>query len=72
MYKEHDKGPLHIACITNDVQLLKIVSELGCDPNLVNTDGDTPLHLACKFELTRTLLEMKCDTKIRNEVSKDP
>ena len=78
MCKEHDReynGPLHIACRANDVQLLKVASELGCDPNLVNTDGDSPLHLACKLgnlEMTRVLLEMKTDVNICNKLGEDP
>ena len=78
MSKEYDKdnnGPLHIACRINDVQMLKIASEVGCDPNLANADGDTPLHLACKLgnlELTCKLLEMKCDIKIHNKHGEDP
>ena len=40
-------GPLHIACYTCDLDLVKILIDAGADVNLVDSVVGTPLHSAC-------------------------
>ncbi|KAK7093787.1 E3 ubiquitin-protein ligase MIB2-like [Littorina saxatilis] len=38
--------PLHIACLNGQMQTVEALLELGAEVNLMDKDGDTPLHLA--------------------------
>ncbi|KAF5925821.1 hypothetical protein HPG69_002272, partial [Diceros bicornis minor] len=40
--------PLHLAVITNQPEIAKALLEAGCDPELRDFRGNTPLHLACE------------------------
>ena len=57
---------MHVACAWNRLYIAKKLIRLGIKTNLINKDGDTPLHYAFKYnypELIRLL--------IRNEPKKD-
>nr|XP_031534642.1 NF-kappa-B inhibitor alpha [Vicugna pacos] len=40
--------PLHLAVITNQPEIAEVLLEAGCDPELRDFRGNTPLHLACE------------------------
>ncbi|KAB0394371.1 hypothetical protein E2I00_003629, partial [Balaenoptera physalus] len=40
--------PLHLAVITNQPEIAGALLEAGCDPELRDFRGNTPLHLACE------------------------
>lgn len=40
--------PLHLAVITNQPGIAQALLEAGCDPELRDFRGNTPLHLACE------------------------
>ena len=62
---------LHIACQWGDVEIVRyLITDEKCNPNVQNTDLDTPLHIACCQEpltIVRILLERKCSTNIPNK-----
>ncbi|XP_055362128.1 NF-kappa-B inhibitor alpha-like [Betta splendens] len=39
---------LHLAVITEQLQLVEKLLKAGCDPRLADDSGNTPLHIACK------------------------
>ena len=46
---------------------------MGADTNLLNFDGDTPLHLAARYEMeyiVKLLLHYNADVNITNKKSK--
>uniref|UniRef100_A0A182NUT9 ANK_REP_REGION domain-containing protein n=1 Tax=Anopheles dirus TaxID=7168 RepID=A0A182NUT9_9DIPT len=52
--------PLHLACLCNDAQRVRILLKHGANPTLANSEGWTPLQLAVSNRSTaivRTLLE---------------
>ncbi|CAI0645753.1 unnamed protein product [Colletotrichum noveboracense] len=55
------RGPLHAAVMANQPRAVKVLLELGADPNTVTTSFDlTPLHFACIYgmhECIRPLLQ---------------
>ncbi|KAJ0008799.1 hypothetical protein NQD34_016214 [Periophthalmus magnuspinnatus] len=40
--------PLHLAVITNQASVCERLLAGGCDPTLVDSNGDTALHIACR------------------------
>ncbi|XP_041828598.1 nuclear factor of kappa light polypeptide gene enhancer in B-cells inhibitor, alpha b [Melanotaenia boesemani] len=40
--------PIHLAVITNQPDVCHSLLVSGCDPTLVDVNGDTPLHIACR------------------------
>jgi ankyrin repeat protein len=40
---------MHLAAIMGHHNIINILSEYGANPNLVNNEGDMPLHLACRL-----------------------
>lgn len=40
--------PLHLAVITNQPGIAEALLKAGCDPELRDFRGNTPLHLACE------------------------
>ena len=59
------------------VETMKLIVHAGCDVNAVNTEGNTPLHLAVTFkpgpgqveilkEMLELLLDIGADTKLAN------
>jgi len=54
-----DLNLMHYAALTNNAPLCKLLVLLGAKINVVNPEGDTPLHVACKknaLEITNALL----------------
>ena len=66
------------------VETMKLILHAGCDVNAVNTEGNTPLHLAVTFkpadpkgavalsEMLLLLLEMGADPKLANKNGQTP
>ena len=66
------------------VETMKLILHAGCDVNAVNTEGNTPLHLAVTFkpadpkevvilsEMLLSLLEIGADPKLPNKNGKTP
>ena len=65
------------------VETMKLILHAGCDVNTVNTEGNTPLHLAVKFkpqpeevailrEMLLLLLDIGADSKLENENDQTP
>ena len=61
-----------------NVETMKLLLHAGCDVNSVNTQGNTPLHLAVTFvpgpeqeeilkEMLELLLDLGADTKLVNK-----
>ena len=65
------------------IETMKLILHAGCDVNAVNTEGNTPLHLAVKFkpepeeveilrEMLLLLLDIGADPKLENENGQTP
>ena len=65
------------------VETMKLILHAGCDVNAVNTEGNTPLHLAVKFkpepeeveilrEMLLLLLNIGADPKLENKNGQTP
>jgi ankyrin repeat protein len=44
----HQQTPLHLAVITNQSKIVRALISRGARPSSQDTDGNTPLHIACK------------------------
>ena len=66
------------------VETMKLILHAGCDVNAVNTEGNTPLHLAVKFkpaepeevkilrEILMLLVDIGADPKLANKSGQTP
>ena len=75
---------LQSVCKLPCVETMKLILHAGCDVNAVNTEGNTPLHLAVTFkpadpkgavalsEMLLLLLEMGADPKLANKNGQTP
>ena len=75
---------LQSVCKLPCVETMKLILHAGCDVNAVNTEGNTPLHLAVTFkpadpeevvilsEMLLLLLEIGADPKLPNKNGKTP
>ena len=74
---------VRVVCKLPCVETMKLILHAGCDVNAVNTEGNTPLHLAAKYKpepeeveiLTETLLlllDNGADPKLENENGQTP
>src|SRR3989442_3817734 len=62
--------PLHIAAVSGDVKVGKILLDAGADPNVHGEYGNTALHEAVgqkNFEFVKLLLTHGASTELRNE-----
>ena len=74
---------LRSVCKLPCIETMKLILHAGCDVNAVNTEGNTPLHLAVKFkpepeeveilrEMLLLLLDIGADPKLENENGQTP
>ena len=75
---------LQSVCKLPCVETMKLILHAGCDVNAVNTEGNTPLHLAVTFkpadpkevvtlsEMLLSLLEIGADPKLPNKNGQTP
>ena len=57
-------------CTDRYTKIVKFLLNMGADTNLQNYDGDTPLHLAAKYEMeyvVKLLLHYNADVNITNK-----
>ena len=44
--------PLHLATLTDQPRMVDLLLRCGADPNMIDGDGNMPLHIAAKESLT--------------------
>ena len=62
--------PLHIAAVSGDVRVGKLLLDAGADPNVHGEYGNTPLHEAVgqkHYEFVKLLLEHGASKALQNE-----
>jgi ankyrin repeat protein len=69
---DHNKqSPLCYAVGNNHVECVRILLDLGANPNLVQNWGNTPMHVAastiCSREILQMLLDAGGDVDLKNE-----
>ena len=78
-----EKDNVRKVCKLPCVETMKLILHAGCDIYAVNTEGNTPLHLAVKFkpepseveilrEILLLLLDMGADPKLENKNGQTP
>jgi len=72
------KTPLHVACEGTNKEVVKLLIETGCDPNIRDFDHNTPLHCASASEngsleiIAYLLEETQANPNIRNKFGLSP
>ena len=81
---EEIENVMHSVCKFPCVETMKLILHAGCDVNAVNTEGNTPLHLAVTFkpadpkevvilsEMLLLLLDIGADPKLVNKNGQTP
>lgn len=68
----YGRSALHYAAANGNVQLVRILIEIGVNPNITNNAGETPLMKACQFielgTIEYLLSNPKVDIHARNVV----
>ena len=82
--KEFKEETMRSVCKLPCVETMKPILHAGCDVNAVNTEGNTPLHLAVKYkpaepedvkilrEMLLLLLDIGADPKLENKNGQTP
>lgn len=55
---------LHAACLANNLSVVQMLLEMGADPNIINTIGQSPLVVARNIEIIRALLKANASPNI--------
>lgn len=58
-----ERAPIHWACEKNNLQLLIILLENGANPDIQNSQGKTPLHLA-SMQLAQLLFQFRANCNL--------
>ena len=72
LYLQLGQTALHRCADKGQAKMAFDLLELGCNPNIQDKKGNTPLHLAKKYKhqiIADCLLSKGADSKIRNKVS---
>ena len=67
--------PLHEACLSGNIKIVKTLLEYGASVHSKDYEGDTPLHMACgsgNLEVVQTLLQHNADVHVMNEIWETP
>ncbi len=64
--------PLHYAALLGDREYLELLIKKGADVNLVNRDGNTPLHAAAIGGCIKPLIDAGCDLDLKNKKGTTP
>ena len=85
LYADKEAGAImQSVCKLPCVETMKLILHAGCDVNAVNTEGNTPLHLAVTFkpadpegvvilsEMLSLLLDIGADPKLANKNGQTP
>lgn len=64
------RSGLLLACHKGNLEIIKSLVKKGCDINIQDSNGDTPLHLACRagahFEVIKYLIDIGASLEIAN------
>lgn len=76
-FKRNGQTPLHVAAVTGNAEIMKIILDLGPDVNIKSSDfhHKTPLHLACKYasvEVIELLLRSGADVNSTDRYGNTP
>merc|ERR1712150_60299 len=66
---------IHSAVNTKDTERALFLLQQGCNVNVTNQNGDTPIHLACRMrrkDFVSLLLGFNADVGIKNSNGKRP
>lgn len=71
--QEYQRGmtPLHLAVLAQSEDAVRVLLELGADPDIANFEGNTPLHLAVDLENEGIASLISRRVKEPNKVNKD-
>ena len=69
--------PLHFASHGGHMNIIEyLITEQGCDPTILNNDGNLPVHIACRnghLNATKYFItEQKCDPNSRGQYGRTP
>ena len=70
---ENGTAPLHIAIINGHTEIVMLLLENKCNPNVTDADGETPLICAAfrnRMTIARELAWSLCDLKIPDKEGK--
>ena len=74
--KIRHSAPIYVAAQNGNIRIVKYLAGfLNCNLDIVNDDGDTPLHAACKhghLDIVRYLLTKKCELNHQNKAGNTP
>lgn len=66
-------SPLHASSSYGHVELIKVlITQYGADPNIIDNDGDTPLHVVQDIDTCKLLLSLGAKVDLRNNEGKLP
>ena len=54
------------------IKIVDLLLKFDANPDAIDKDGCSPLHLACSPEIIKILLTAKADPEIRNKLGKTP
>ncbi len=67
------QSPLHLAVITRQDKVIQYLLKANANPLVCDRNGDTPLHLACKYGFIQGIVPLVTrNTRINAEGSRIP